>query len=328
MITRWKDVVFILLFQKRSRQNAYRTSGWYSLLVTCLLLVAQTAFAIHTSRIAVLYPESGSRVNKLYMSIILGMKEKGINIQSRKLTSDTSAEDIQKWLHDQGSKAVILLGKQGQKFSKQLDVTIPVVTGAHVGVQADRSAVTLAADPQQLLHLLKQLQPGIRRVYVIYNEANSGWLIKQARRAAKHAGINLNAIEVDSVLASGQALKQVIKKAKTQRDAIWLSLDPILPMKPLLPELLKTAWENNLIIFSGNPYHVQQGTLFALYPNYTELGRQLVELALSKIKQNGHTRHEPSRYLNSAINTRTASHLGIQVESPKIASFNLVFPAR
>ncbi len=317
-----------MLFQKNSKQKAYRTSGWYCLLLTCLLLVAQTAFAVHTSQIAVLYPESGSRVNKLYMSIILGMKEKGIKIQSRKLTADTSAEDIQKWLHDQGSKAVILLGKQGQKFSKQLNVTIPVVTGAHVGVQADRSAVTLAADPQQLLNLLKQLQPGIRRVYVIYNEANSGWLIKQARRAAKHAGIKLNAIEVDSVLASGQALKQVIKKAKAQRDAIWLPLDPILPMKPLLPGLLRTAWENNLIIFSGNPYHVQQGTLFALYPNYTELGRQLVELVLSKIKRNGHTRHEPSRYLNSAINTRTASHLGIQVESPKIASFNLVFPAR
>ena len=275
-----------------------------------------------------LYPESGSRVSQLYKSIILGMQNNGVSIQSRKLTANASADDIQQWLNDQGSKAVILLGKQGQEFSRQLDVAIPVVTGAHVGVQADRSAVTLAADPQQLLRLLKQLKPDIRRVHVIYNKANSGWLIAKARRAAKKSRIRLNAIEADSMLASGQALKQVINQAEASRDAIWLPLDPILPVKPLLPELLKTAWEKNLIIFSGNPYHVQQGTLFALYPDYTELGRQLIELALREIKKNGQARHEPSRYLKSAINTRTASHLGIHVGSQKIKSFNMVFPAR
>ncbi len=328
MITHWRGVVISLDCQRNFRQNSPRVPGWHSLLAIGLLLAAQFTFAANSARIAVLYPESSGHIKQLYANIILGMQEHGSNIQSRELNADSAADDIRQWLENQGSKAVILLGKRGQQFSQQLDVTIPVVTGAHVSVQAGRSAVTLAADPQQLLRLLKQLNPGTRRVHVIYNEANSGWLIAQARRAAKLAGISLNAIQTDSVLASGQALKQVIDQAEARRDAIWLPLDPILPVKPLLPELLKTAWEKNLIIFSGNPYHVQQGTLFALYPDYTELGRQLVELALRKIEQNGRPQHEPSRYLNSAINTRTAAHLGIRMGSPGIDTFNLVFPAR
>ena len=222
MITHWKDVVITLDYQTSFRPDGYRARGWLVLLATCLLLVAQLTFAANATRIAVLYPESGSRVSQLYASIILGMQDSGVSIQSRELTADVSADDIRQWLHDQGSKAVILLGKQGLKFSQQLEVSIPVITGAHVSVQEDRSAVTLAADPQQLLRLLKQLKPGIRRVHVIYNKTNSGWLIAQAQRAAKQSGIKLNAIESDSMLASGQALKQVINQAEAGHDAIWL----------------------------------------------------------------------------------------------------------
>ena len=310
--------------QARFRRVSPRSWGCVTLY---LLLQVQLTLAAD-SRIAVLYPEAKGRVAQLYATIIKGMQADGVSIQSRALSADTQNDDINKWLWEEGSQAVIMLGKQGQRFSQQLNLDIPVITGAHVSIQADRSAVTLAADPEQLLSVLKQLEPGIRRVHVIYSETNSGWLIERARRDARKKGIELNAIRADTIQASGQALRDVLESATAQGDAIWLQLDPVLPIKPLLPEMLKVAWEKNLIIFSGNPYHVQQGILFALYPDYKQLGRQLVELSMHKISKKGQARHEPSRYLKSAINTRTASHLGIQVSNSTINDFNLVFPAR
>lgn len=298
------------------------------LLLACLLLSAPSAFSVQPVRIAVLYPESSSRVSQIYESIIRGMQQNGVELSSRELRRDASASDIQQWLNGQKSQAIILLGKQGLQFSEKLHVAIPVITGAHVGVKADRSAVTLAADPAQLLRMLKKLKPDIRRVNVIYNEDNSGWLIGRARIAAKRVGFRLNAVKADSIRESGLALKQIIQQAKPGLDAIWLPLDPVFPVKLLLPELLKTAWDKDLVIFSGNPYHVQQGTLFALYPDYNDLGRQLVELALYEINKTGAVHHEPSRYLKSAINLRTAAHLGIRTKNINVDAFNLIFPAR
>jgi len=112
------------------------------------------------------------------------------------------------------------------------------------------------------------------------------------------------------------------------RDAIWLVLDPVVPVKALLPELLKVAWKKRLVVFSGNPYHVKRGTLFALYPDYSGLGHQLIDLVLLEIKSGVAVRHQVSRSLNSAINVRTASHLGAKTKNIDASSFSLIFPAR
>lgn len=292
-----------------------------------LLLITSPLQAISESRIAVLYPEAGKRASQLYATIIKSMQQQnGIKIQSKIFSDNDSADNIQKWLSDEKSQLVILLGKKGLKLSSQLSPDIPLLTGAHMGMQKNQSAVSLTADPQQLFKRLKTLQPDIKTVHVIYNSANSGWLIKQAELAAERNKIKLSAIQVDNMQDSGPALKKLVQSLDARKDAIWLPYDPILPVKLLLPDLLRKSWDKNLIIFSGNPYHVQQGTLFALFPDYSKLGPQLIELALNKLKKDGKIYFEPSRYLNSAINVRTASHLGIQVSSVQRKNYKMVFP--
>jgi ABC-type uncharacterized transport system substrate-binding protein len=280
-------------------------------------------------RIAVVYPESSARVNQMYSRIITNMQQHdSVDIQSRSFSIKDSAPDIQQWISEQKSQAVIFLGKKGLRFSLKLSLDIPVITGAHVGVLSSRSAVSLTAEPEQLFHQLKSLKPNIKTVYVIYNETNSGWLIKKAKLAAKKNQLKLNAIETDTIQASGLALKNTLQNIDTHNSAIWLPHDPILPIKPLLPDLLKKSWQSNLILFSSNPYHVQQGVLFALFPDYSKLGKQLLDLALNKINNNSPVQFQASRYLNSAINIRTASHLGIQLSNVQKKHYKMVFPKK
>ena len=318
-----------MVCQENSKYVTSRINNRCWLLLVYLILLPHALLADNSTRIAVLYPESNNRaISKLYNTIVQNMlNNPQVMVQSRALSVDDSVDDIKQWLVDEKSQAVIFLGKQGQNFSMNLKLAIPLVTGAHIGVKVDHSAVSLAADPDQLFNALKTFEPDIKHVHVIYHEANSGWLMKKAHQAAKKNQLNLNAMQSANVQASGQLLKKVIEQADTY-DAIWLPFDPILPIKPLLPELLKKAWEKNLIIFSSNPYHVRRGILFALYPDYSKLGQQLIDLALIKINKNGQVHHQPSLYLNSAINTRTASHLGIQISSRQVNNFNLVFPAK
>ncbi len=292
-----------------------------------LILITSPLQAISNPRIAVLYPEAGKRANQLYITIIKSMREHSTaQIQTRTFSANENPADIQQWLSDEKTQLVILLGKKGLKFSTQLSLDIPMLTGAHMAIKANQSSVSLTADPQQLFKQLKKLQPNIKTVNVIYNETNSGWLMKQAQLAANKNQLTLNAIQADDMQASGPALKSLIHSLNPGEDAIWLPFDPILPVKPLLPDLLKKSWDKNLVIFSGNPYHVQQGTLFALFPDYTKLGPQLIDFALKKLKSTEKIYFEPSRYLNSAINVRTASHLGIQISSLQKDNYKMVFP--
>jgi len=296
-------------------------------LLLLLLLISTPVQADNTPHIGVLYPESGKRASQLYSTIIKNMRQHSdVHIQTREFTANDSTTDIQQWLNDKKSQAVILLGKKGMNLGKKLTVDIPVISGAHMEVHENQSSVSLTADPEQLFYQLKTLQPDVETVHVIYNKANSGWLIKQAVLAAHSNKIKLNAIQINNMQAAGPRLKQLVQKLDPQKDAIWLAYDPILPIKPLLPDLLRKAWDKNLIIFSGNPYHVQRGTLFALFPDYSKLGLQLIELTLNKLDKNKQIFYEPSRYLNSAINIRTASHLGIQISSIQRNKFKMVFP--
>jgi len=305
----------------RHRQSAI------SLLLLLLLPITSPIQADNIPYIGVLYPESGKRASQLYSTIIKNMRQHNeVHIQTREFAANDSAEDIQQWLNNRKSQAVILLGKKGMNLGKKLTIDIPVISGAHMEVQENHSSVSLTADPGQLFYQLKTLQPDIETVHVIYNNANSGWLIKQAILAANSNEIKLDAIQIDNMRDAGPRLKQLVQKLDPQKDAIWLAYDPILPIKPLLPDLLRKAWDKNLIIFSGNPYHVQRGTLFALFPDYSKLGLQLIELTLNKLDKNKQTFYEPSRYLNSAINIRTASHLGIQISSIQRNKFKMVFP--
>lgn len=324
MIIHWRGEAIFSDSRKDSSVGSRPVRRW--LLLTCLLLVMPVLQAAESVRIAVLYPTASEQVGQIYEQIIRGMAREGVVLLRRSLDEDTEAAEIQHWLKSEGSQAVVLLGKRGLRFSAGLRVDIPVITGAHVGIRADRSAVTLAADPAQLLQTLKALQPGVRRVCVIYNPQNSGWLIELARAAADKLGVTLKAVPSASARESGLALRQILQQAKPGQDAVWLLLDPVFPVKLLLPELLKVAWERDLLIFSGNPYHVQQGVLFALYPDYSVLGRQLVGLALRQVEAGGPVTHEPSRYLKRAINLRTAAHLGISAERAARQGFDLSFP--
>jgi len=275
----------------------------------------------------VLFPESGKRASRLYKGIIENMQQhEAVLISSRKFSADANPASIQQWLRDENIQAVILLGKKGLQFSLKLNLNIPLVTGAHLGSLPSRSAVTLSADPQQLFSQLKKLKPNIKTVHVVYNKNNSGWLIKKAEVAAKNNQLQLKATQADTVQASGIALKTITQNIDARSEALWLPYDRAVPVKPLLFDLLKKAWKDNLIIFSGNPYHVQQGVLFAMFPDYAKLGRQLIDLSLKKLQKDDAINIEPSQYLNSAINVRTASHLGIIVSSNDRNDYKMVFP--
>jgi len=110
-----------------------------------------------------------------------------------------------------------------------------------------------------------------------------------------------------------------------KRDALWLLQDTTtVEDSAVLPLVLSEAWKRQLVVLSSSLAHVRRGVLMAPFPDNKRMGRALAESALRQM--GGGKSAEgvlPLRELRSAVNSRTASHLGLDLS---LGRFDLVLP--
>jgi putative ABC transport system substrate-binding protein len=90
--------------------------------------------------------------------------------------------------------------------------------------------------------------------------------------------------------------------------------------------VLQESWSQDIAVFSSNFVHVRRGVLFSLYPDNVALGKSLAGLAQGMLVSGNDGTHGmlPLRDVQSAVNLRTAQHLGINPARQQ--GFDLIFP--
>lgn len=281
--------------------------------------------------IGVLFPDLGDPYRKVFEEILAG-----IELQARQrvrgwpLGPSLNIADLSAALKRNGTRVVVALGRQGLKAAAALDPQMGVVVGGVSSVpEGERQVgVCLTPDPALLFAQLKSLLPSTRRVAVVYNPQHNEWLIKLAREAAQAAGLELAVFEARDLAAAARLLEAALAGADRKRDAIWLPIDPTtVEETTIMPIVLRESWNRSVPVFSSSLLHVSKGVLFALYPNNTELGRTLGNLASSVLANEALVRGvTPLRDVHAALNTRTASHLGIALDARMQRAFQTIFP--
>jgi putative tryptophan/tyrosine transport system substrate-binding protein len=230
-----------------------------------------------------------------------------------------------------GIKVVIALGRQGLKAASGLDRNIAVVVGGVLSVPESDSSnlpgISLTPDPALLFQRLKSLLPAVKKVTVIYDQHNE-WLIRAAREAAKAQGLELVAREARDMAAAARLYEAAFAAADSRRDAVWLPQDATtVEESTILPLVLKESWSSGVPVFSSSFLHVKKGALFALYPNNLEMGRNLAATALAQLGGEPRKRGVALlREVQTAVNLRTASHIGLNISYQQQRSFDFVFP--
>lgn len=284
------------------------------------------------SRIAVLYPDLEEPYRGIFYKIIEGIEAQlGTAVLSYPIGNTTAAKDLVGHLKRQGVGVVIALGRQGMKAASELERDVGVIAGGVVspseGEGRSFPLVSLAPDPRVLFDRLKQFMPQARRVIVVYDPKKNAWLIRFAKDAARALGLELHAIEVTDLKSAVRAYQDLLVSADAKHDALWLPQDSTtVEDSSVLPLILESAWNRNLVVFSSNVSHVKRGALFSLYPDNMALGRQLATSAQGFLA-GASAPVVPMKDALLAVNIRTASHLGLQL-SNRQQNFDLVFPAR
>jgi putative ABC transport system substrate-binding protein len=285
-----------------------------------------------TRAIAVIYPDIGEPYRSVFSTIIDGIEDqtKG-RIASYPVSANVNTQELAADLRRRDVRAVIALGRNGLKVASTLDRNLGIVAGGVLSVPESEaqglSVLSLAPDPALLFAKLKTLMPSARRVVVVYDPRQNAWLIKLAREAAKAQGLELAAYEAEDLKTAVRAYQETLSNAAPKRDVLWLPQDSTtVDEATVLPLVLQEAWNHNLAVFSSSVTHVKRGALFSLYPNNAELGRALAGWALGYLSSGTAFRGvRPLKEVLVAVNTRTANHLGINLNALQ-QRFDMVFP--
>ena len=288
--------------------------------------------SIGKGTIAVLYPDVSEPVRSAFISMIQGIEERiRVRVRSYPVQGRTDPVDLHAQLRRANTRVVIALGRQGLNVAASLDRDILVLVGGAlllsdaeiVGV----NGISLTPDPALLFARLNALLPEVRRVLVVYDPRKTEWLLRLAREAARAQNLELLAHEARDLSQAALLYKVLIKGADSRRDALWLPHDTTtVEESTLLPLILKESWDNSVTIFSSNILHAKKGALFAMSPNNVELGKSLASSALGlmagEVRKKG---VQPLRELHTALNMRTANHMGLSIGNVQQRSFDFIF---
>ncbi|WP_373986854.1 ABC transporter substrate-binding protein [Duganella sp. BuS-21] len=287
--------------------------------------------SLNKGSIAVVYPNVEEPFRSAFLAMIQGIEDR-IKFKVRAYPVDPKADTVElnSTLKRSGTKVVIALGRQGLNATAGFDREISVLAGGVLLLSESENVmgISMTPDPAMLFSRLRVLLPELRRIVVVYNPQKSDWLIRLAREAARAQNIELSAHVAGDLASAAKLYSQLIASADNRHDAIWLPHDSTtVEESTILPLVLRESWNSNLPLFSSNVLHVKKGALFAMLPDNVELGRTLAASAMGVIA--GEVRRRPLvplRELQTAINLRTASHIGLNLGALQQRSFDFVYP--
>lgn len=302
------------------------------LLFFTALVVTLPAWAAVEDRIAVIYPDIGEPYHGIFEKIIEGIEDKvGSRVANHPVRGDTDIGVLKTSLLRQNTKVVIALGRQGMKTATALNNSIDIVVGGVLTVPESEAraqpVISLSPDPALLFARMKALKPATKRVFVVYDPGFNDWLVKLAREAAHAQELELVAYEAHDTRSAVQFYREFFSAADGRNDVLWLPQDSTtVEESSILPLVLQASWNQGIAVFSSNAGHVRRGVLFSLYPDNVALGRSLAGLAQGILISGGYKSRGmmPLRDVMSAVNLRTAKHLGLN--PGRRQGFDTIFP--
>jgi putative ABC transport system substrate-binding protein len=293
-----------------------------------VLMLATAAAGADPVKFAILHPDLDSAPGTVFQQVLTGIgRYPSAEMAMQGFGDNPNAAALSKWANTQNPASVILLGNQSLKIARQGSWSVPVVVGGVLRPPVGMTGVSILGEPSQFFSQLKSLAPGIKTVSIIYSPDINDWWVKPAIDAAKKLQLTLRPLAAADVVTSARLYRDFLDGAKPGEDALWIPLHDITPMKTVLPLILRESWSRNIVVFSNNPLLVKQGVLFAMYPDNEAMGHQIAKLA-SRARAETPGRVVYASQLHTALNRRTAAHLGINVSEPMLQQFDRIYPVQ
>lgn len=199
-------------------------------------------------------------------------------------------------------------------------VTDPVGAGLVTDATAPSANVTGVSDMLPMaptMELIKQIVPDVKNLGVLYNagESNSVFLIKEQKKAAEAAGINV----VEATASNSSEVKAAADSLVGRVDAISVLTDNT--VVSALESVVKVAQANKIPLIAGDTDSVDRGAIAAYAFDYKDLGVQAGAMAAEILKGKA-VKDLPVQYaenLQLSVNEAAAKATGITLPADLVA---------
>lgn len=298
------------------------------LLIALFGMMSPLQAADKPANILILFPKLNAAYDRVFNEIVDGIQSHdGVAPRIFYLTPSSSAAEIQARITTDKIDAIIALGQSSYETGTLFQEQLPVIHGGMLIQPGQHNGISLAGSPTEFFTQLKNIAPPVKRVFTVYSEENSEWLIRLAKQEAKNKNLEFKAFTAKNGRDAAHKFRDILEQAEGHSDAIWLLLDKAVPDQTILPIALEAAWKQNFVLFSSNPAHTKRGALFSLYPNNQKMGYSLAVLSL-KLLESPEPTVLPLSNLKISVNERTASHLGLRYSNAQRGLFDIIYPLR
>lgn len=316
------------------RATKPRPNKWWPFIMATLIAFASTAaIGAEARQLRIIYPILAEPYASVFAAIVRGIEETARLPSTRIALSSTPDIDSLKRSID-AQDLVVALGGRSLQAAEQLSLkTRPIVGAVVVGPKQSNGSdigVSLTPDPSLLIEKLRFFAPHIKEILVVYRPESHAYLMELATLASDKHGIQLTALPAADLQAAAKHFRGLLENGVPGTSALWLLRDSgLIDEKAIVPFILEEAWKKNLVVFSSNPNHVSRGALFSLFPDNRGLGRQLGALVNDLLDgKQPNPAMQPLRSVRTAVNLRTAEHLGLAIDPSDREAIQLTFPAR
>lgn len=219
------------------------------------------------------------------------------------------------------ARRVVAVGTDAQAMAERVFPSanrLPILVrrlppGAHLGL-------SLYIEPDVVLAQLRALAPDTEVLVFVHRKDVPAGLLERAERSAATLNLAWRPIPVDTLREAAQAV-QTIEGQASRHTAVWFHRG-VLALNPdiLVPPIVRLSWEAGLPVFADDADAVARGLLFALTPDYRQVGRAAAERLVE-----GGDGLADLQGVRRVLNRRTARAIGLAVRPGEEERFDHVY---
>ncbi|MDR3224142.1 MAG: ABC transporter substrate-binding protein [Holosporales bacterium] len=207
------------------------------------------------------------------------------------------------------AQSVFRYAKDGKIKLIATSITDPSAIPTSAGTNTAIVSNFVPLEPQ--LGLFKKIQPGLRRLGIIYNtgEANSVAIVGKLRIIAPAFSIEL----VESCIQKSSDIPQAVAVLVKKVDAVFVSNDNT--VLGGIEYVIRVFTREKKPVFVSDTDQVEKGCLAALGPNHVDIGRQTAKV-IQRIKKGEDINDIEVQYPSSTelyLNKTVAGKIGIEI---------------
>ena len=218
-----------------------------------------------------------SRRDVGYEEVLKGFRAVNASKERVIVLSDYAEVDIVRIVREDRPKLILAVGDAALAATRNIRST-PVVAVMSLAIHARKelqdnlTGICMFVLPERYINMFVAMKA--RRVGVIHHPAKSGWYLKQARQAAKEAGIELVVREVSTSRETPGQLSTFAGKV----DALWMLPDSTAVTRETVEAYFHFGLKHSLPVVSFSANYLGLGAAAVLEIDRIALGRQANEM--------------------------------------------------